>query len=341
MRTHHISIIPTVHKELNPYNYKRIKRFSRMSGKSEQEVEQIFKEEYAKLKPQPEQKNDHKETRYIDDSKFDRTLLSQLYNRVMERLGIANESLSFVMESRVHGFNLERSEKYLLDIGYSKKFVDELKTSPEITLIHYPKYLDSKYKKSFEYYFEKKILGKNYQIEHPIVFYARTLAGFITHLYEAKKNPFSKIVTEAKSLPISALQSLYKYKFDVVLRYVKTLDGFKFDKFQKASETFDHTEGRMSNFVSYGEVVLKASDFKTAIKNLKIGAKLQKGNKLHFRSEKGVDLIMSLDGDCLLVKYRIKIDTHFRTYGTKDVRNWIKSFVVKPCLKPSISLRHS
>jgi hypothetical protein len=219
MRTHHINIIPTVHKELVPYNYKRIKRFSRMSNKSEHEVKKIFEEEYNKLKPQHERKNDSEKTRYVNEEKFDRELEAQLYRAVMERLGIHDESLSFVSESRVHGFNLERAEKYLLDIGYDKKFVTRLKSSSEITLIHYPKYLDTKFKKAFEFYFEKKILGKNYQIEHPIIFYARTIAAFITHIFEGKKNPFSKVIVDAKTVPVSALRSIYKYKFDVVLRY--------------------------------------------------------------------------------------------------------------------------
>jgi hypothetical protein len=123
-------------------------------------------------------------------------------------------------------------------------------------LIHYPKYLDTKFKKAFEFYFEKKILGKNYQIEHPIIFYARTIAAFITHIFEGKKNPFSKVIVDAKTVPVSALRSIYKYKFDVVLRYVNSIDGFKFNKFYNAKETFADTKATVTNFVSTGSVCI-------------------------------------------------------------------------------------
>jgi hypothetical protein len=76
-----------------------------MSGKSEKEVEDLFVEEYAKLKPQADNKRENKDERYINDAEFDRELVGQLYKSVMKRLGIATDDESLpVSESRVHGF---------------------------------------------------------------------------------------------------------------------------------------------------------------------------------------------------------------------------------------------
>jgi hypothetical protein len=122
MKVHQINIIPTTQKELKPYNYKRVKRLSRMSGKSEEYVTKLFDAEYAKLKPQHDNKGETDESRYANDSQFDGELVKQLYTAVLNRLGI-NSDDSPTSTSRVHGFNLEESVKYLLDIGYSKQFV--------------------------------------------------------------------------------------------------------------------------------------------------------------------------------------------------------------------------
>ena len=343
MKVHQINIIPTVQKELKPYNYKRVKRLARMSGKSEKEVEDLFVEEYAKLKPQADNKRENKDERYINDAEFDRELVGQLYKSVMKRLGIATDDESLpVSESRVHGFNLEESVKYLLDIGYSEQFVASLKNSPKLALVHYPKYLNQKYKASFERYFERKILNNSYQTEHAVVFYARTLAGFITKLFDAKINPFSKKVIEARTLPISALRSLYKYKFDVLLRYVKAIDvdDFKLKCFRANREMLVMSgKNKLASFTSIGEVVVISKDFDKAIKSIPIGKKLLAGKKLHFSSQKGVDVYVSLEKKEIIIKYRIKIDTQFSVYGIKDLRSWVKEFVVNPCLKPNVSLR--
>jgi hypothetical protein len=230
----------------------------------------------------------------------------------------------------------------LLDIGYSKQFVASLKNSPKLALIHYPKYLNTKYKPQFERYFERKILNNSYQTEHAIVFYARTLAGFITKLFDAKVNPFSKKVIEARTLPISALRSLYKYKFDVLLRYVKAIDvdNFKLKCFRANREMLVMSgKNKLASFTSIGEVVVISKDFDKAIKSIPIGKKLLAGKKLHFSSQKGVDVYVSLEKKEVIIKYRIKIDTHFSVYGVKDLRSWVKEFVVQPCLKPNVSLR--
>ena len=340
MKVHQINIIPTVQKELKPYNYKRVKRLSRMSGKSIKEVEDLFVEEYAKLKPQDDNKRTNADERYINDAEFDQELVGQLYKAVMKRLGI-NDDSSPTSESRVHGFNLEESVKYLLDIGYSKQFVASLKNSPKLALIHYPKFLNPKYKPQFERYFERKILNNGYQTEHAIVFYARALAGFVTKLFDAKVNPFSKKVIDARTLPLSALRSLYKYKFDVLLRYVKAIDidDFKLKCFRANREMLVVNGDKLDSFTSVGEILVVSKDFDKAIKSIPIGKKLLAGKKMHFSSQKGVDVYVSIEGKEILIKYRIKIDTHFSVYGVKDLRSWVKEFVVQPCLKPNVSLR--
>jgi hypothetical protein len=93
------------------------------------------------------------------------------------------------------------------------------------------------------------------------------------------------------------------------------------------------------NHSSIGEVVVISKDFDKAIKSIPIGKKLLAGKKLHFSSQKGVDVYVSLEKKEVIIKYRIKIDTQFSVYGIKDLRSWVKEFVVKPCLVPNVSLR--
>lgn len=329
--------IPTALTELAPFNHKRISRLSRMSGVSEEEVTDIFDIEYKKLKNQV---NNSK----INKALFDGEMLKQLYVNVMQLLGIQSQALtlsSFTSFSHIHGFNLATAETYLLEIGYEKKFVQSLKISPEFNLITYPKYLDNKFKKEFEFFFEKVVLKNEFHNTHPIIFYAKTLAEFITKLSKENKNPFSPLVKGARNAPLSSLLSLYDYKFNVVLRYVSSLYGFKINKIAKSKESFSLVLSKLSNFSSYGSITLKSDDFSKSVNKLKIGKKLLQGNTLHFHTEKGVDILIEIKNKELTVKYRIKIDTHFRTYGVTDIHRWITQNVILPCVKPSLRLRNT
>lgn len=318
-----------------PLNYKRIKRLSRMSNVSEEIVTKIVKQEYRKLKKQSDDKKEKTDTYYINDRQFDNEMVKQLYLNVLHRLGITT---GFESTSEVHGFTIDQAADYLLDLGYSKPYVENLKRSAVLTLISYPKLLKKEFKKKFEYQFEKAVLSNKGQIKHPIIFYAETVGGFITELDSKGIDPFLELIRSIKTLPLSALKSLYRYKFDVVLRYVRLFSRFRW-KTIKSSEKFMVDSGQITGFMSCGIIQLETDNVENALKNINVATRLKQQKKVKVTTTKGVTLMFRLKGNLLEITYWIKIQPRFRFYGIANVKSWVKNFVVKPCLVPPLSLR--
>lgn len=329
-------MIAGTEEQQGPFNYKRIKRLSRMSGLQEEAVHNLIVQEYQGLKQQRDEKDLDIGQRALNEAQFDTELLKQLYGRVLTRLGIEND---YQMEAAMHGFDLKSAETYLLDVGYSKPYVENLKRSPVLTLISYPKFLNKKHKKKFEYMFEKELLKNTGQTKHPLIFYAEAVGKFITDFDKRDKDPFSELVKEAKTLPLSALKSLYRYKYDVVLRHIRQFYGFKWKDVNAVKETFSLSEHVITDFCSYGTIEMLTEDVDHALRHLNIAAKLKQGKRVVCRTTKGVTLAIQLKGKTLQVRYQIRIDPRFRVYGIRDPRLWIKKFVVKPYLTPPLALR--
>lgn len=319
-----------------PLNYKRIKRLSRMSNVNEDIITKIIHQEFKKLKKQSDDKEEKTDTYYINERQFDNEMVKQLYLNVMHRLGITT---GFESTSEVHGFTLDQAADYLLDLGYSKPYVENLKRSAVLTLISYPKLLKKEYKKKFEYQFEKAVLSNKGQIKHPVIFYAETVGTFITELDSKGIDPFLELIRDIKTLPLSALKSLYRYKFDVVLRYVRLFSKFRW-KGIKNSEKFVVDSSQITGFVSCGIIQLETDNIEQALKNINIAARLKQKKKAKVTTTKGVVLEFKLAGSNLLeIKFWIKIQPRFRFYGIANVQSWVKKFVIKPCLVPPLSLR--
>lgn len=352
---HKIDIIPTVHKDLNPYNYKRVRRLSRMSGVPEETVMHYFMQEYARIIEEAKAKG-AKDTTHLDSYQ-----LSQLYGNVTSRLGVADNSLivkqksatslskSFEMKAHLSGFDIPTAERYMTEVGYSSNFIQRLKNSPRIELIHYPKYLHTKYKKAFNVFFEKQVLTNKHKTEHAIVFYARTVALFITTLFKAGKDPFSTLIKNASVLPVSALQSLYRYKFNVVARYAYAVQGFRIEHVAQGKVSWANVTGRkFQNFNSIGTIYLfvrakqrtdmsPEKQFYATLDEMGKAGELLKKKPIVFKTEKGVTLVLAIDKNggkpCLSLRYRIDVTPQFTFDGVDKPEQWVNTHVIGPALK--------
>lgn len=420
---HKIDTKPTVHKTLRPYNYKRLRRLSRMSGKPYKEVASLFSRLYKKLL---EDLNAKKDESYLSDRQLDADMIEQLYQQAMTKLGIANEGLtnreqtstqtsisvdkefedevdndtrlfslspkptiktdrsrsgqvyksryrarmasptgiviggesltstsSLVLGydnfgeslSRFQGFNIAKAETYLRDLGYSRTFVTSLTRNPTISLVHFPKWLNPEFKADFERFFERALLNRKDKVDHAVVFYARTVAEFVTKLFDRGDNPFNLGVREIRNLPISALALIYKYKFDAVLRYARSLKGFRICKFMDNKEKYSSMgKGRLSNFVGYGSILLESqTSTDEAIDALRLNknlsSKIKAGTKIRFKSEKGVIVYIQRIADDIRLDYEIQIKSNFRYFSKTDIGRWIKETVVRPCIQPGLRIR--
>lgn len=340
--------LPTYSK-LRPYNYSRVKRLSRMSGKTQEEVLKTFNERYEQIVREKQERGE-------DVTHLDSYQLSELYEQVTKILGVNNEPLTVqasaepaTFEANAHlvGFDVAVAEKYLQEVGYTSNFISRLKNSPRVELVQYPKYLHPMYKKKFSTFFERCMLEGNHRKEHSICFYARTVADFITQLVKAKKDPFTKLIMNASVLPMSALQSLFRYKYNVVARYAHALEGFKSDKAKNDKIAYTKVSSRkLQNFSAFGCVMLDMrpkqtqesyeKQFYAVLSNMgDIGKRLIKEKKqIKLAPEQGVSLILSVVKENgkprLCLKYRIDIRPQFSFDNVENIDGWINKQVIAP-----------
>lgn len=317
--------LTTEDKKKGPYTLKRMRRFSRMSGFPLEDVKNVFVREYKRILDLNEASSNKKTNAQI---------LSDLYKNVSKILGITSESSAqFVSESRVKGFTVVTASQYLLDMGYSKEFIDSLKSASKISVIPFPPNVKIEYRKEYEKYFEQVILERLHRLDHPITFYAKVIASFVTGIFEAGNNPFNETKSKPKNLPVFALANLYRYKFDILLAFLKTLKGYKLHSIDFTKEFYSEQDKNLSDFRSIGFLTLKKYNKKSDLDFLPYSKELMSGKVIKYTNKKGVKALVSSEGDLIKIEYEISINTNLRTYGIKDLKNWIKVRVIDPCFR--------
>ena len=336
-------------REARPYNYKRIRRLARMSNKSEDFVLNLLSNKFDEIVKK--MKENGEGTTHLDSYK-----LSELYRDVTKELGVADEPLTvqassdcdeFESLSHLMGFDVAVAEKYLSEVGYSSNFINRLKTSPRVEMILPPKYLNPMFKNKFLVFFERQMLKNSQRKEHAISFYARTVADFITSLVKDGKDPFTKLIVNARALPISALKSLVKYKYGVVYRYASALSGFKISKAINEKILYTKVDDRkFQNFSAMGKVYLDvkakpngkpyAKQFNEVLAEMgDIGKKIIGGSKkqVALTPEQGVSLILKVEKGSkprLCLSYRIDVRVQFSFDGVSNIDTWINRQVILP-----------
>jgi hypothetical protein len=107
---HKINIKPTVHADLKPYNYKIVRRLSRISGVDSKTIEQLFLREYARIIAEARDANQK------DLTHLDAYQLSELYRSVTKRLGVGDNDLVVTKDTSTE-LNASVSPKFEMRSG--------------------------------------------------------------------------------------------------------------------------------------------------------------------------------------------------------------------------------